>query len=128
MARALVGLAVLAAALPGCGTESSQRRGIGEVESALRTAGLRICATPEAGKPPESADRERAFVVAIDCADEDDQAVVAVIEWPDPVYAPGHWAPAARRRPTPLRGLRAPHHSQSWDDVCARPVNDQRQR
>jgi hypothetical protein len=83
MARALVGLAVLAAALAGCGTESSQRRGIGEVESALRVAGLRICATPDTGKPPENADRERAFVVAIDCGDEDDQAVVALIEWPD---------------------------------------------
>jgi hypothetical protein len=84
MVRALVGLAVLAAALSGCGeTESPQPRTVGEVEAALRTAGLQICETPDSGEPPESAEREAAFVVAIDCGDEDDQAVVNVIAWPD---------------------------------------------
>jgi hypothetical protein len=81
MVRALVGLA---AALAGCGeTESPERRTVGEVESALRAAGLQVCETPDSGDPPEGADRERAYVVAIDCGDEDDHAVVTVTAWPD---------------------------------------------
>jgi hypothetical protein len=84
MVRALVGLVVLAAVVSGCGdTESPERREVGEVESALQAAGLRICGTPSAAEPPENADLERAFVVALDCGDEDDQAVVAVTAWPD---------------------------------------------
>jgi hypothetical protein len=84
MARALAGLAVLAAVALGCGdSESSEERTVGEVESALRAAGLQVCGTPDAGEPPEDADREEAFVVAIECGDEDDQAVVTIVAWPD---------------------------------------------
>lgn len=85
--RPLVGLAVLlgaALALSACGaTESPERRNVGEVESALRGSGLQICSAPTAGEPPANADDERAFTVAIACGDEDDQAVVSMIAWPD---------------------------------------------
>jgi hypothetical protein len=85
--RPLVGLTVLLGAvlaLSACGaTESPERRDIGEVESALRASGLEICDTPSAGEPPENADDEQAFTVAIACRDEDDEAVVSVIAWPD---------------------------------------------
>jgi hypothetical protein len=84
MARALVGLAVLAALGSACGeTKSPDRRAVGDVESALRDAGLQICGTPDTGDPPEDADSEHAFVVAVECGDEDDRAVVTVIAWPD---------------------------------------------
>lgn len=80
----LAALIVAVLALSGCGaTESPDRREIGELESALRAAGLRICAAPEVGDPPEGADDEQALSVAIDCGDEDDQAAVSVIAWPD---------------------------------------------
>jgi hypothetical protein len=83
----LVGLAALlgaALALSSCGaTESPQRRTVGDVESALRGSGLEICSAPSAGEPPSNAEDERAFTVAIACGDEDDEAVVSVIAWPD---------------------------------------------
>jgi hypothetical protein len=83
----LVGLAALLGsvlALSACGaTESPERREVGEVESALRAAGLQICAAPAPGEPPADADGEEAFDVAIACGDEDDHAVVSLIEWPD---------------------------------------------
>lgn len=85
--RPLVGLAALLGAvlaLSACGaTESPDRRDVREVESALRGAGLEICSAPSPGEPPENADDERAFTVAIACGDEDDQAVVSMIAWPD---------------------------------------------
>lgn len=85
--RSLVGLAALlgaALALSACGaTDSPERRNVGEVESALRGAGLQICDAPAAGQPPANADDERALTVATECGDEDDQAVVTLIAWPD---------------------------------------------
>ncbi len=83
----LVGLGGLLAAvlsIAACGAaESPERREVGQVQSALRAAGLEICATPAAGDPPEGADDEDAFTVAITCAEEDNRAAVSVIAWPD---------------------------------------------
>lgn len=85
--RPLVGLAALLGAalvLSACGaTESPERRNVGEVESALRGSGLRICSAPAPGEPPANADDEQAFTVAIACGDEDEEAVVSLIAWPD---------------------------------------------
>jgi hypothetical protein len=85
--RPLVGLAGIVGALlalSACGaTESPQPRDVGQVESALRGAGLRICASPDAGDPPEGAETEDAFTVGITCGEDDDQATVSMIAWPD---------------------------------------------
>ena len=80
----LAGLVGVVLALAACGaTDSPERREVGQVQSALRAAGLEICASPSAGDPPEGADDEDAFTVAIACGDEDDRATVSVIAWPD---------------------------------------------
>jgi hypothetical protein len=99
----LVGLAALlgaALALSACGaTESPDRRTVGDVESALQESGLQICSAPSAGEPPASADDERALTVAIACGDEDDQAAVSIIAWPD-----------TEARDAALRRFEAPTH------------------
>jgi hypothetical protein len=85
--RPLVGLVAIVGAvlaLAACGaTESPEPREVGEVESALRDAGLRICTSPDAGDPPEGAEAEEAFTVGITCGDDDDLATVSLIAWPD---------------------------------------------
>ena|SRR3712207_3665773 len=85
--RPLVGLAAIVGAvlaLAACGaTESPEPRDVGEVESALRDAGLRICTSPDAGDPPEGAEAEEAFTVGISCGEHDDAATVSIIAWPD---------------------------------------------
>jgi hypothetical protein len=85
--RPLVGLAAIVGAvvaLAACGaTESPEPRDVGEVESALRDAGLRICTSPGAGAPPEGAEAEEAFTVGIGCGEDDDLATVSMIAWPD---------------------------------------------
>ena len=85
--RPLVGLAPIVGdvlALAACGaTESPEPRDVGEVESALRDAGLRICTSPDAGDPPEGAEAEEAFIVGISCGEHDDAATVSIIAWPD---------------------------------------------
>jgi hypothetical protein len=83
----LVGLAAIVGAvlaLAACGaTESPEPRDVGEVESALQDAGLRICTSPDAGDPPEGAGAEEAFTVGISCGEHDDAATVSIIAWPD---------------------------------------------
>jgi hypothetical protein len=85
--RPLAGLAGLLGAvlaLLACGaTESPERRDVEQVESALRTVGLQICTAPEPGEPPEGAEREEGFTVAIACGDADDEAAISVVAWPD---------------------------------------------
>jgi hypothetical protein len=85
--RPLVALAAIVGAvvaLAACGaTESPEPRDVGEIESALRDAGLRICTSPDAGDPPEGAEAEEAFTVGIGCGEDDDLATVSMITWPD---------------------------------------------
>jgi hypothetical protein len=53
-----------------------------DVESALRGEDLELCAESGLWAPKEAV-AGAAFTVALACGEEDDQAVVEIVEWPD---------------------------------------------
>jgi hypothetical protein len=83
--RSYVALVLLVSALiaGACGGgEDGHLSSPADVGSALRAEGLEICA--ESGLfAPKEAVAGAAFTVAIACGEDDDQAVVEVVEWPD---------------------------------------------
>ena len=81
--RSYVALVVSALIAGACGGgEKGPSSSPADVESALRGEGLKVCA--ESGLwAPEEAVAGATFTVAIACGEDDDQAVVEVIEWPD---------------------------------------------
>lgn len=77
----LVALVLVAAACGG--DEQAERRDLSEIESALTGEGLAVCARIEPDPVTEEAEDELVLTVAISCGEDDDQADVAVVEWPD---------------------------------------------
>ncbi len=82
---ALLVTAVLVLLMVACGGEEPfEQRGLSEIETALEGAGLEICETVESpGEVTENAVDEQVLVVALSCGEDDDQAVVELIAWPD---------------------------------------------
>jgi hypothetical protein len=78
-AAVLLGIALVAGA---CANEDATAYEPGDVELALREQGLAICGASELD-PPEPAEAQAAFTVALSCEEDDDLAVVEVVEWPD---------------------------------------------
>jgi hypothetical protein len=78
-----LGLVVIAAIAGACGGgEEGPLSSPADVRDALGGEGLEIC--EEGGLyAPKEAVAGAAFTVAIACGEDDDQAEVAVIEWPD---------------------------------------------
>jgi hypothetical protein len=80
---AALALAVIAVIAGACGGgEDAPLSSPADVGRALRAEGLEICA--ESGLfAPQEAVAGAAFTVAVACGEDDDQAVVEVVEWPD---------------------------------------------
>jgi hypothetical protein len=72
-------------------------------------AGLQICETLESTRTPASAERERAYTVALSCEEDDDLAVVEVIAWPH-----GGARDAALRRDEAQSRPQARNHGTTW--------------
>lgn len=76
-------LVVIALVAGACGGgEDRPLASSADVGSALRGEGLEICAESGLWAPKEAV-AGAAFTVALACGEDDDQAVVEVIEWPD---------------------------------------------
>ncbi len=71
--RSYAALALLALGLAACGAEYVPVYDPVQVERALRGEGLEICASGPG----------RTLTVALACGEDDDQAVVEILEWPD---------------------------------------------
>jgi hypothetical protein len=82
-ARIPIAVATLAIALAGCGGGKLERKQVADVKSALRSAGLEICETGAPDEPPETAEDEQSIAVAVSCSDDEDEATVVLIAWPD---------------------------------------------
>ena len=78
----LAAAAVPLAACGGADGEAAPRFDVGQIEEALRGAGLEICGSAPAMEN-EGAEGEHVIEVALSCADEEDATVVDVIDWPD---------------------------------------------
>lgn len=79
-------LAMTALALAACGGEPAfAERSADEIQQALEGAGLAVCsaATLPADERVENAVEQRVLTVALACGDNDEDAVVDVVAWPD---------------------------------------------